>query len=506
MTDAASALHSALSAVATSLARNKLEVFYSLKPSMKMDGGPYTWQGEFHNAGSKNRMRAMICANRVGKTRPSGAEVACHLMGWYPSWWKGRKFDHPIDCIVAAPSAELFRDQVQKELFGELKEGERAPSGQGWVAADKIVDFSWRQGVSSVLDTVRIRHSSGGLSKCLCKSYEQGPVKFQALGLDLVWLDEEPDKQPWEIFSECMTRLVDKGGILMFSRTPLFGMSDIVRFFVDGGPGIWMTQATWDDAPHLSPENREEYAAGYAKHERDTRTKGVPMMGSGAVYTISDEDLLVEPIEIPKHWARICGVDFGIDHPGACAWLAHDRDADILYITDAYKMSGETPAYHAQAIMGRGKWIPVAWPHDGMVRDKGTGHQLAAQYRVRGVNMLELSSRFDDEVGGSQPRNQPREGRESSTIELLERMLTGRFKVFDNPGGQMFLAEKRMLHRKDGMIVPTNDDVESAVRYGMMMLRYAEALGEQGISNLPKMSEDWDPLDDFTREPRQRYY
>ena len=36
-----------------------------------------------------------------------------------------------------------------------------------------------------------------------------------------------------------------------------------------------------------------------------------------------------------------------------------------------------------------------------------------------------------------------------------------------------WFEEKRMLHRKDGKIVPERDDIESATRYAVMMLRCA---------------------------------
>ena len=114
--------------------------------------------------------------------------------------------------------------------------------------------------------------------------------------------------------------------------------------------------------------------------------------------------------------------------------------------------------------MSRGKWIPVSFPHDGMIRDKGGGEALKDQYIANGVNMLGFSARYDDAKGGGQAR-------EPITIDILERMRTGRFKVFRHLSE--WFEEKRMLHRKDGKIVPERDDIESATRYAIMMLRCA---------------------------------
>jgi len=47
-----------------------------------------------------------------------------------------------------------------------------------------------------------------------------------------------------------------------------------------------------DEAPHLSPEAREELWKSIPSYQRDARTKGIPQLGSGAIYKIADEDIL----------------------------------------------------------------------------------------------------------------------------------------------------------------------------------------------------------------------
>jgi hypothetical protein len=56
-------------------------------------------------------------------------------------------------------------------------------------------------------------------------------------------------------------------------------------------------------------------------------------------------------------------------------------------------------------------------------------------------------------------------------MEMLDRMQTGRLKVFSNC--VEFLEERRMYHRKDGKVVKERDDTISAVRYAVMMKRFA---------------------------------
>ena len=135
-----------------------------------------------------------------------------------------------------------------------------------------------------------------------------------------------------------------------------------------------------------------------------------------------------------------------------------------MWLYDAFKVSGETPTQHASAIRKRGDWVPIAWPHDGMDREKGSNIQLAQYYEDEGVNMLPDSARYDDDKGGAQPIG-------PGISEMHERMLDGRLKVFSDL--EDFFKEFRVYHRKDGKIVPKNDDLVSALRYGMIMKRYA---------------------------------
>jgi hypothetical protein len=50
-------------------------------------------------------------------------------------------------------------------------------------------------------------------------------------------------------------------------------------------------------------------------------------------------------------------------------------------------------------------------------------------------------------------------------------MQTGRLKVFKHLND--WWEEFRLYHRKDGKVVKEGDDLMSATRYGIMMLRFA---------------------------------
>lgn len=416
---------------------------------------------------------AGVFHHNTGKTLSAGAEVSYHATGDYPEWWTGKRFKVPALIWTGSPSNETSKDIVQSELLGGL--GEKL--GTGWIPRGRIVGQpkTRQAGVKDVVESFQVRHASGGISSVTLKSYEQGWQKWQGTAPHVVWLDEEPDD--YKIYSEAQTRILSSKGILFVTFTPLLGVTELVQHFRDGGPGIYLKGATWDDAPHLSKEDCARLSASYRSHERDARTKGIPMLGEGAVFPVADDAIRIDPFKIPGHWARIKGCDFGIDHPAAGAEIAWDRDQDCIYVIDCYKKANETAPYHAAWLNKSNKRIPVAWPHDGMNREKSGGKTLAQAYRELGVNMMGKSARYpkapgdSSDKGGGQPV-------EPIVNEILDRMQTNKFKVFSNLAP--FFEEKNSYHRKDGLIVAKRDDILKSVFYAVMMKRYSVSLETLG--------------------------
>ena len=57
-----------------------------------------------------------------------------------------------------------------------------------------------------------------------------------------------------------------------------------------------------DDAEHYTPEQRQAIINAYPEHEREARTKGIPSLGSGRVFPISEETIVCDAVQIPEHW------------------------------------------------------------------------------------------------------------------------------------------------------------------------------------------------------------
>lgn len=421
---------------------------------------PYSKQLAFHHA--RARERALFKANRAGGTFCGGMETAMHLTGVYPEWWKGVTFNKSVRWGVGSETGDLLKKGPQRMLFGPIE----AP-GTGTVPKDLIVmPPKMSRGIPDGIDTLQVRHCTNGvpdgtLSAAVFMSYADGRTKWQSDDWDGAWFDEEPEM---DIYTEGLTRTNVTLGPILFTFTPLKGISDVVMRYVNRQPNTSMTDMALEEAEHFTPEQRAQIIASYPEHEREARTRGIPILGSGKIFQYPEASLRIAPFEIPKHWAILGAMDFGTDHPFAAVKAAWDRETDTVYLTNVYKERGAMPYAHAAALRHWGS-IRWAWPHDGLQvqRTGREGKQLAQMYRDEGLDLVSEHAQYPDKRGN---------GLEESVADMKTRMETGRFKVFEHLEG--FFEEYRFYHRKDGLIFKERDDVISACRYLLMDLRYAE--------------------------------
>lgn len=170
----------------------------------------------------------MLAGNRVGKSEGVGGyELALHLTGQYPSWWPGRRFKKPIRAWAAGDTSVTVRDILQYKLLGPIHD-----MGIGLIPGDSIKDYKRKSGVPDAIELVWVQHVSGGLSYLNLKSYDQRREAYQGTEQDVIWLDEEPDLG---IFSECLMRTMTTNGLLILTFTPLQGISEVVKAFLEDG-------------------------------------------------------------------------------------------------------------------------------------------------------------------------------------------------------------------------------------------------------------------------------
>lgn len=429
--------------------RQSMRKMYGLYP----DTGPlrrelYVKHMEFFAAGKTHLERGAVAANRSGKTTMSSYETAVHQTGLYPDWWPGIRFDHPVDWWAASDTSETTRDILQLELMGPIDR-----LGTGMIPGECIIgEPTRRRGVADAIDTVRVRHVSGGISTLQFKSYDQGREKFQGTKKDGISLDEEPDPR---VYTECLTRVMatnpsETDGTMICTFTPLSGMSTVVLMYLnEKNPNRFVLTMGWDHVPHLSEESKAKLLASYPPHERDARSKGIPQLGSGAIYPVPESEIIVPDFEIPAHWPRVYGMDVGWNRTAAI-WGAWNRENDCVYLYGEHYRGQAEPSIHAQAIRARGDWIPGVSDPAALGRSQIDGSQLLQTYKDLG---LDLEVAFN--------------GVESGIYEVWQRLSTGRLKVFKTCTN--WLSEFRLYRRDDkGRVVKENDHLMDATRYLIM--------------------------------------
>lgn len=438
------------------LKEKKQRTKYNFINTVFPDEGPlsrdkYQKHLTFFEAGRNYKERAFIAGNRSGKTFAAAYETTLHLTGRYPSWWTGKRFDHPISSWVSSVSNNSTRDIVQEELLG----GVTTELGTRMIPLDCIADIKIKPGVPGAVETAKIRHVSGGLSVVSFKSYDQKQKAFQGTAKDWIWLDEEPTYPT--IYSECLTRTMTTNGHLICTFTPLLGLSDtVMRFLPDGRVPVggvvdnkFVIMASWEDAPHLSEEDKQRLFQSYLPHERDARMKGIPALGSGAIYPIPEDEILVEPFELPESWPRAFGMDVGWNKTAA-VWGAYDPASDVWYIYSEYYRSQAEPPIHADAIKSRGSWICGVVDPASAGSNQKDGTKLYEIYCNLGLNL----AMADNSV-------------EAGLQECWQRLSGGRIRVFTSL--RNWISEFRIYRRDDkGKIVKKNDHLMDAMRYLVM--------------------------------------
>lgn len=201
--------------------------------------------------------------------------------------------------------------------------------------------------------------------------------------------------------------------------------------------------------PHLSAKTKAELLDAMEPHMRDARTKGIPVLGAGAIYPVPEDAITVDPFELPLWWPRAFGLDVGWNRTAAI-WGAWDRESDCVYLYSEHYMGQAAPAVHASGIKERGAWIWGAIDPASAGSGQVDGKKLREEYQKQGLNLIDA----DNAV-------------EAGIHAVYQRLVSGRLKVFTTC--RNWISEFRIYRRnEDGKIVKENDHLMDASRYLIM--------------------------------------
>jgi phage terminase large subunit-like protein len=430
---------------------------------------PYPKQREFLDILS--HVKVLLGGNQVGKSCTGSYEIGFHLTGRYPKDWKGIRFDRPVTIWVAGETSFRVRDTIQEKLFGEI-----GRYGTGFIPLDCIDEslIIRKPGIPYSIDRASIAHISGGRSSIQFFSYKQGREDYQGSTVDIIWFDEEP---PEDIHNECKMRIMVRGGYMLFTFTPLMGITPLYDNLIQDETVIkvWVSI---DDVTHIPKESLETAYAGMSEYEKQARKYGIATQGTGKVFQFDESEYVCEDFEISRHWRKIGGLDIGLSHPTAAVALAIDDESGCYYIYKEYCQSGPSPREHSVQLS---PWNvefamdPTAWN-----RQIGSRESTAKMYQAEGLRVFKAFHDVDPSI---------------TKIRML--ISEGRFWIFESC--KHLLKELRTYRTREGAdgkqkIIKLNDDIVDSARYAVMASAKASISGKQAPSKVTVV--EWQPSGD----------
>lgn len=228
-------------------------------------------------------------------------------------------------------------------------------------------------------------------------------------------------------------------------------------------------QASWEDVPHLTEKAKRELLASTPPHQRDARSKGLPVLGAGVVFPLEESLWTCPPFKLPSHWPRAYGLDADWNRTAA-VWGAWDQDSDVVYIYSEYFGGQQPPAVNSAAINDRGNWMTGGMdPSTNGKISPEDGKKLADAYRNLGLALVNADNTVN-----------------TGTHQMYRRMSQGGLKIFTSC---VHLVSQIRIYRRDkkGQIVKQQDDFVDATRYLIMTgLLYArtEPFGDEEDMNM----------------------
>lgn len=246
-----------------------------------------------------------------------------------------------------------------------------------WICSksmDMVTSNCWRQNLSNFIPQNKIEkihwhNQARGQPKAVIlkslnnngknymiefKSYDQNRANLQGANIIGFWCDEQLDM---DILNEitARTRKWEIPGTKFYTLTPLEPDIALERIYNDKE-----NYPTWKffrfnskcaaNAGHITQSYIAQISANEIDELLETRLTGAFASYKGQVYKNFNPLIhLIDPIEIPKQWPRIAGVDFGFDDPTACVVAARHPNG-TYYVYAEYMENRSTIEEHVDAI------------------------------------------------------------------------------------------------------------------------------------------------------------
>ena len=369
---------------------------------------PYPNQEAFH--ASRARKKLAVGGNRGGKTLVCAAEIGRALTRQDPH---NKYPDRPMRWIFVGKdlihcSKVMYRKLFKPGAFPILRD----PQTEEWRSFDPAADaelehrcsdaspfvpprfiksVSWEDKKEEIARTVKLVEGT----ECTFFSGEGEPP--QGWDADGVWLDEEIGHPKW--FSEMVPRLVDKGGVLIWSFTPQIGspaaydlMNQAELCAADENPPVEKFFFNIDTNVYISDARREAFKADMAHDEEEyrVRVEGKSALEGQRVYgEFAPNGIHKCPtFVVPEDWTRYVYIDpgrqvaaalfFAVPPPGS----EHSRHESICYDEIYHKKANAVTFAKVMKQHVGETWIQgwVIDGHEARKHETGSGKSIEQQY------------------------------------------------------------------------------------------------------------------------------
>lgn len=410
---------------------------------------PHAKQRAFHSFTA--HAKCFFGGNQSGKTTAGLADdiiqaidedaVPDHLKPY-------KKFKAPFLCRIMAESFPVLETTLLQKL-------------QELLPQDQLLGGSWQKAYDKNL---RVLYFANG-SKFFFMTYEQEVRKMGGASIDRVHFDEEP---PLAVFNECRLRVMAHGGDLLFTMTPVFGLTwtydqlwkrrgDQTEKDVYRAPDIDVVTVDIKDNPTIDHKQIELALEGMSDEERAAREEGKFVALHGLIYAdFKKEKHVVPQRPVPENVNVVVGIDPGLAHPAGVVWMYLTPD-DTMVVFEAERFKGMSAAQVCQRILEINDLHgvhPLYYVIDPAARNKEhqTGRSTQMEYADNGIVTIAGQNSVTAGINRVRERFQKETLLvQSNCTELIDELLKYRWKKPPRSGEA---TKEAPVKREDDLVDP----------------------------------------------------
>jgi len=413
---------------------------------------PSPKQMKFFEQSNKKR-RAGYCGNRFGKSTLGVVEDCCWLIGYRPFFPVGHPLrtlgipKHGVKGLVVGEDWDKI-----KEIFTNDDSLERQGKFIEFLPEDFIKKRHRNE--KGIIDQVTVISDVNGQPResiiyfDTVKSFKQAPASFESSDWDFIHIDEPVMKELWSAVSR---GLIDRGGFSWWLLTPIkevWMYNEMLENAKNQPHLYWWFEATMDDNPTLSEEDKELYLSQLPEDERASRRAGTPLAYGRLVF--SQYSPVAHDVEAIGSWPfpdrpplQDYMVAYSIDThpqtPHAVLFVAISKDGDIDFYDEIWQkglISGKDEVHPerdslATAIKKRMVGVrvhyalcePAAWNED-----QGSGKTYADMFAEEKLSLTPASKRKEDAI----LKTQQLLGQRKRKVRIHKRCVRLRWEMYNH--------------------------------------------------------------------------